>query len=351
MATLAEYHNKVFTRHAVDMLINKARPIRDVLQRFNKKDSAMVEEPNERDLATLMKFIEHNTLQTLSKLLFVASGAKYSIATNIMTLETLLTHPAEFAKKHRESPEEQAFKQNLSREPMVAYIASQTLTHNEIIPEDEQGANIWDILTQRAPIRETRQSAPFWDVPEQPGEDSDEGHHDYGYDDEGEEDDKDAFNTLESSAERVIHQATRPQAVPRTGNPIAGPERKDASFTKEGHVEHQHLGQLRPHYWSRKHIGNQCAPGCKEDTNRSLWSRHPRNNSQNITWTRRMCPAPGFQRFHTLENYLFWPSRQTRLMLSGEAFVADQENMQGVVLVCKNQLNIDTLREIKISFT
>lgn len=99
MATLAEYHNKVFTRHAVDMLINKARPIRDVLQRFNKKDSAMVEEPNERDLATLMKFIEHNTLQTLSKLFFVASGAKYSIATNIMTLETLLTHPAEFAKK------------------------------------------------------------------------------------------------------------------------------------------------------------------------------------------------------------------------------------------------------------
>lgn len=248
MATLAEYHNKVFTRHAVDMLINKARPIRDVLQRFNKKDSAMVEEPNERDLATLMKFIEHNTLQTLSKLLFVASGAKYSIATNIMTLETLFTHPAEFAKKHRESPEEQAFKQNPSREPMVAYIASQTLTHNEIIPEDEQGANIWDILTQRAPIRETRQSAPFWDVPEQPGEHSDEGHHDYGYDDEAEEDDKDAFNTLESSAERVIHQATRPQAVPRTGNPIAGPERKDASFTKEGHVEHQHLGQLRPHY-------------------------------------------------------------------------------------------------------
>lgn len=150
MATLAEYRDKVFTRHAVDMLINKARPIRDVLQRFNKKDSAMVEEPNERDLATLMKFIEDNTLQTLSKHLFVASGAKYSIATHIMTLETLFTHPAEFAKKHRESPEVQAFKQYPSREPMVAYIASQTLTHNEIIPEDEQGANIWDILTKRA---------------------------------------------------------------------------------------------------------------------------------------------------------------------------------------------------------
>ena len=85
MATLAEYRDKVFTRHAVDMLINKARPIRDVLQRFNKKDSALVEEPNERDLAKLMKFIKDNTLQTLSKHLFVASGAKYSIATHIMT--------------------------------------------------------------------------------------------------------------------------------------------------------------------------------------------------------------------------------------------------------------------------
>lgn len=38
-------------------------------------------------------------------------------------------------------------------------------------------------------------------------------------------------------------------------------------------------------------------------------------------------------------------------MLSGGVFMADQENMQGAVLVCKNQLNIDTLREIMISFT
>jgi len=169
MATLAEYCDKVFTRHTVDVLINKVRPIRDVLQRFNKKDSATVEEPNERDLATLMKFIEDNTLQTLSKHIFAASGAMYSIATHIMTLETLFSHAAVFAKKHWESPEVQPFKKNPSRESMVAYIASQTLTHNEIIPEDEQGAKIWDILMQRAPSHETRQSAPFWEVPEQPG--------------------------------------------------------------------------------------------------------------------------------------------------------------------------------------
>ena len=38
LATLAEYRDKVFTQHVVDPLLNKARPIRTVLQRFNKKD-------------------------------------------------------------------------------------------------------------------------------------------------------------------------------------------------------------------------------------------------------------------------------------------------------------------------
>ena len=57
---------------------------------------------------------------------------------------------------------------------MVAYIASQTLTHNEIVAEDEQGANIWDILTQRVPSRETRAIAPLWDIVEEQGKDFEE---------------------------------------------------------------------------------------------------------------------------------------------------------------------------------
>ena len=122
LATLAKYKDKVFTRHAVDPLLNKARPIRTVLQRFNKKDSATAEEPDERDLADLMKFIKDDTLKSLCKHLFAPSGAMFSIATHIMTLETSFSHPAEYAKRHRESPEVQSFKQNLSRESMVAYI-------------------------------------------------------------------------------------------------------------------------------------------------------------------------------------------------------------------------------------
>ena len=85
LATLAEYKDKVFTRHAVDPLLNKARPIRTVLQRFNKKDSATAEEPDERDLADLIKFIEDDTLKSLCKHLFAPSGAMFSIATHIMT--------------------------------------------------------------------------------------------------------------------------------------------------------------------------------------------------------------------------------------------------------------------------
>lgn len=155
LATLAEYRDKVFTRHVVDPLLNKARPIRTVLQRFNKKDSATAEEPDERDLVTLMKFIEDDTLKSLSKHLFAASGAMYSIATHLMTLETLFSHPAEFAKRLHESPEVQSFKQNLSRESMVAYIASQTLSHSEIVPEEEQGSNKWEMFPKGLP-RENR---------------------------------------------------------------------------------------------------------------------------------------------------------------------------------------------------
>ena len=154
LATLTEYKDKVFTRHAVDPLLNKARPIRTVLQRFNKKDSATAEEPDERDLADLMKFTEDDTLKSLCKHLFRASGAMFSIATYMMTLETLFSHPAEYAKRHRESPEVQSFKQNPSRESMVAYIASQTLSHTEIVPEEEQGSSIWDVLTQRSSTRQ-----------------------------------------------------------------------------------------------------------------------------------------------------------------------------------------------------
>jgi len=239
LATLAEYRDKVFTRHAVHTLLNKARPIRTVLQWFNKKDSATAEEPDERDLASLMKFVEDDTLKSLTKHLFAASGAMYSIATHIMTSETLFSNPAEFAKKHRESPEVQSFKQNPSRESMVQYVASQTLTHSEIIEQDEQGANIWDILTQRSQTRQARSTGTFWEDVQEPEEDVQDVERDdeeYPYDDEEpeetvtapnrrrprrnvlededeEEQDYKAFNTPESSAEHALF-ITQPDPKP-----------------------------------------------------------------------------------------------------------------------------------------
>ena len=181
LATLADYKDKVFTKHAVDPLLNKARPIRSVLQRFNKKDSATSEEPDERDLRELMKFVEDDTLKGLCKHLFAASGAMFSVATHIMTLETLFSHPAEYPKRHRESPEVQAFKQNPSRESMVAYIASQTLSHTEAVAEDETAGSIWDTLTQRSSSRQARQTSTFWDVIDDNPEEQDP---DYEYEDE-----------------------------------------------------------------------------------------------------------------------------------------------------------------------
>lgn len=226
LATLANYKDKVFTRHAVDPLLNKAQPIRTVLQRFNKKDSATAEEPDERDLADLMKSVEDDTLKSLCKHLFAASGAIFSIATHIMTLETLFSHPAEYAKRHRESPEVQSFKPNPSRESMVAYIASQTLSHTEIVPKEEQGGSIWDALTQRSSTRQAHQTATFWDAVEETVED-DEAQCPYDEDDQDkeiapptrrrprpnildedeeqyDEEQEEPFNTPESSAEHAL---------------------------------------------------------------------------------------------------------------------------------------------------
>ena len=76
-----------------------------------------MEEPKEQDLANLMKFIEDDTVKSVTKHMFAASGAMFSMATHMMTLQALFSHPSEFAKKYREV---QGFKQNPSRDTMVA---------------------------------------------------------------------------------------------------------------------------------------------------------------------------------------------------------------------------------------
>ena len=64
-------------------------------------------------------------------------------------------------RKNRESPEVQPFKQSPSRESMVNYIAGQTLTHNEMIAYDEQGSNVWDVLTERLSQRGTPETDSY----------------------------------------------------------------------------------------------------------------------------------------------------------------------------------------------
>lgn len=222
LATLADYKDQVFTKHAVDPLLNKARPIRSVLQRFNKKDSATSEEPDERDQRDLMKFVEDDTLKGLCKHLFAVSGAMFSVATHIMTLETLFSHPAEYAKRHRESTEVQAFKQNPSGESMVAYIASQTLSHTEAVAEDDPAGSIWDTHSEKLQQTGTPDQHVLGVIDDNPEEEDP----DYEYEDEPEEDirpptrrrqrttildDEDEeneegepFNTPESSAEHAL---------------------------------------------------------------------------------------------------------------------------------------------------
>ena len=129
------------------------------------------------------------------------------------------------AKRHRESLEVQSFKQNPSRGSMVAYIVYQTLSHTEIVSEEEEGGSIWDTLTQRSSGRQARPTATFWDAIQENVED-DEPEYRYDEDDEEEDipaptrrqsrrnvlededdeedDDHEPFDTPESSGEHAL---------------------------------------------------------------------------------------------------------------------------------------------------
>ena len=271
-----------------------------------------------------MKFIEVDTLKGLSEHLFGASGAMYSIATHLMTLETLFSHPAEFAKRHHESPEVQIFKQNPSRESMVAYTASQTLSHSEIVPEEKQGASIWDVLTQRSSTREAQQTGTFWNAVQE-NIDDDEPEYDYEddeqeetiaaptrrgprrnvLDDEDEEydEEQEPFNTPKSSAEHALF--IRSWALPWARNALPEPKRQDPSVPEETKFKHESLGQLRAQYWPTRHFTPECSTPREE---------------KSIHWS---CPRKG----HTWETrtahskaHLLWvePSEQWTLELASD---------------------------------
>ena len=149
------------------------------------------------------------------------------MATQMTTLQTLFSHPSEFAKKHRESPEVQPFKQNPSRDSMVNYIASQTLTHNELLAYNEEGSNVWDVLTERLSQRATPESDAYWQTTEDDDYYDDDNQEEEQAaprttkrrrvhvleEDEEEAEDHDAFNTPESSGKRAIF-ITQPDPEP-----------------------------------------------------------------------------------------------------------------------------------------
>ena len=243
LATLADYKDKVFTKHAVDPLLNKARPIRAVLQkRFgNFRRARWMRSPWFNEIY----WRQH------------AEGTLLSIATHIMMLETLFSHPAEYAKRHRESPEVQSFEQNPSRESMVAYIASQTLSHTEIVPEEEEGGSIWDTLTQRSSGRQVRPTATFWDAIQENVED-DEPEYPYDEDDkedipaptrrrsrrnvledenDEEDDDHEPFNTRILGRTCTVYHAAGPWTISRAWYSLPQRERQNTSAAKKAFLK------------------------------------------------------------------------------------------------------------------
>ena len=106
LSTVNAYEGKIYEKSAVTYLANKLVP----LQRFNKKDRTVAQEPDEDDLKALMKTMSDNTLADMMKEFFAASGALSQMASQMLVIQTLLRHPDVWASKHWEMPEVAQFK-------------------------------------------------------------------------------------------------------------------------------------------------------------------------------------------------------------------------------------------------
>ena len=117
LSTLKAYEGKVFERSAVTFHATKLVPLKHSLQRFNKKDTNVAEEPDDNDLKALMKTMSKETLRQMTKEWFSTSEAIFQMASQMMVLMTLLRHPNVWASKHWEMPEVTTFKANPTAEP------------------------------------------------------------------------------------------------------------------------------------------------------------------------------------------------------------------------------------------
>lgn len=65
LATVKAYEGRVFEESVVTFLTSKLVPLKHMLQRFNKKDTTVGEEPDDDDLRNLMKTISQETLSDM----------------------------------------------------------------------------------------------------------------------------------------------------------------------------------------------------------------------------------------------------------------------------------------------
>lgn len=170
LSTVEAYEGKVFAKSALTFLATKLVPLKHTLQRFNKKNRTVAEEPDEDDLKALMKTMLQDTLGQMTKELFAASGAMYQIASQMMVLRTLQRHLDVWASKYREMLEVAAFKANPAPEGMRDYLKNQILQTSTSGPHSTTSYSVWDTPTTRSTTSNVQPTSVWDDQAEDPGE-------------------------------------------------------------------------------------------------------------------------------------------------------------------------------------
>ena len=148
---------------------------------------------------------------------------------------------------------------------MVAYIASQTLSHTEIVPEEEEGGSIWDTLTQRSSGRQARPTATFWDAVQENVEDEEPQ---YPYDEDDQEEDIPA-PTRRRSRRNILEEED--DEDDEDHEPLNTPESsgEHALFITQEDPDPYH----EPGTLSRSQKGKTPAPRKRPSSTTNIWAR------------------------------------------------------------------------------
>lgn len=138
---LQQYSGTIFMPDLVDDLASRLEPLKDVLLRLDNKDKSTSQPASREDVVSLLRTIdgqpgvEDFVVEGLN-----AAGPLFMVCVHLLVPMTLMRNPEEFAEKARRTPQNAAFKEDLSPLQMRDFILDSITKRRRLT----SSGSIWD---------------------------------------------------------------------------------------------------------------------------------------------------------------------------------------------------------------